>query len=105
MDKLVYLIAEKLGVHKAKIYTALSRIRFIHKQELPDLHWEYTELGKENFKEDLLDKFLHLIKDQVDDIELGPDLGIKPLPYKKICGNCNKTKTSEYFGLSDKCLR
>jgi hypothetical protein len=102
MDKLVLLIAKKLNVHKAKVYTALHQIRMIQKKELPDTHWELTEFGKKHFKEGLLDIFLDLINDQIQDIELGPDLGLKSRPYKKICANCNKLKTSDYFGVSDR---
>ena len=102
MKEIIKNIAAELKEPEAKINVALSRLNMLTKTAGATLHWEKTELGERYINNESIHALIALIKEQIDSMADGPDLGVYSFPSKKKCSNCGKHRTNQYFGVSDK---
>ena len=102
MEKIVTLLVDEFNETKAKIFVCLARLNLIRKVEIPTLHWEKTDHGRDYLTEENYQNILQLVEDELDEMKDGPDLGIQRVSDKKVCPKCGVLRKSNFFGNSEK---
>ena len=102
MEKIVTLLVDEFNETRAMIFVCLERLNFIRKVEIPTLHWEKTDLGRDCLTEENYQDILQLVEDELDEMKDGTDLGIQRVSVDKFCPNCGVLKKSNFFGSSEK---
>ena len=102
MEKIVTLLVDEFNETKAKIFICLARLNLIRKVEIPTLHWEKTDLGRDYLTEENYQSILQLVEDELDEMKDGPDLDIQRVSDEKVCPKCGVLRKSNFFGNSKK---